>query len=188
MPTPEAGPPELALILPAYNEIEGIERTLSRVHDVLAGLDFTSEVIVVDDGSTDGTGARGLEVPGAMLEHIGCGYHTLHDDIEFGYAGSWEQFALAVPLKADDGSAWQVIQDRGRNAPQVKGNSTLAGLKQYFRHVREGAVRVAASADERDVRPLAFENQDGRMVVVMPSAGAITINAEPTRLPAWARQ
>lgn len=69
MPRTEAVPPELALILPAYNEIEGIERTLSRVRDVLAGLDCTSEVIVVDDGSTDGTGARAAACGARVVSH-----------------------------------------------------------------------------------------------------------------------
>jgi len=75
MPRPEATPPELALILPAYNEIEGIERTLSRVRNVLAGLDCTSEVIVVDDGSTDGTGARAAACGARVVSHaVNRGY------------------------------------------------------------------------------------------------------------------
>ena len=75
MPGPEAVPRELALILPAYNEIEGIERTLSSVRDVLAGLDCTSEVIVVDDGSTDGTGARAAACGARVVSHaVNRGY------------------------------------------------------------------------------------------------------------------
>jgi hypothetical protein len=46
---------DLAVIVPAFNEIAGIEGTLARVHEVLAGFEGTSEVIVVDDGSEDGT-------------------------------------------------------------------------------------------------------------------------------------
>ena len=46
---------DLAVIVPAYNEIDGIGRTLSVVGQVLAGFGGTSEVIVVDDGSEDGT-------------------------------------------------------------------------------------------------------------------------------------
>ena len=50
--------PNLAVILPAYNEAQGIEDTLARVRQVLADLPFSSEILVVDDGSTDGTGEK----------------------------------------------------------------------------------------------------------------------------------
>ena len=69
MTAPEAGPPELAVILPAFNEIEGIERTLSRVRDVLVGLDCSTEVIVVDDGSTDGTRAKAAACGVRVVSH-----------------------------------------------------------------------------------------------------------------------
>ena len=60
---------DLAVIVPAYNEIAGIERTLSLVRDVLAGFDRSSEVIVVDDGSEDGTGARAAACGVRVIPH-----------------------------------------------------------------------------------------------------------------------
>jgi glycosyltransferase involved in cell wall biosynthesis len=56
-------PPELSVIIPAFNEENRLERTLERVHDYLGTLDYPSEIIVVDDGSTDGTAqiVRALE-------------------------------------------------------------------------------------------------------------------------------
>lgn len=61
--------PDLAVILPAFNEVAGIEETLARVRDVLAGLRCSSEIIVVDDGSTDGTGQRAAECGGRVISH-----------------------------------------------------------------------------------------------------------------------
>lgn len=61
--------PELALIVPAFNEIGGIAQTLTRVRDVLAGLGRSSEVIVVDDGSTDGTGEKAMESGAIVVSH-----------------------------------------------------------------------------------------------------------------------
>ena len=113
-----------------------------------------------------GERARRLGVPGAMLEHIGSGYEALHDDLEFGRAGAWQQFALAFPLQRDDGSAYLMIRDRDGTRPHIVENSTVAALRQYFLPVRLGAVRVGATAPERGVRPLAFVNADGRMVLV----------------------
>lgn len=45
----------LSLIIPAYNEANRIRETLAVVQDYLERQDYESEVIVVDDGSTDGT-------------------------------------------------------------------------------------------------------------------------------------
>ena len=45
--------PELAIVLPTYNEKENVEELLERVEKSLKGMDF--EVVIVDDNSPDGT-------------------------------------------------------------------------------------------------------------------------------------
>ena len=50
--------PELSIIIPAYNEETRLPRALASIRDYLAAQGLTgdrAEVIVVDDGSTDGT-------------------------------------------------------------------------------------------------------------------------------------
>lgn len=47
--------PHLSLVIPAYDEERRLGPTLARVLVYLAGRPYTSEVIVVSDGSTDGT-------------------------------------------------------------------------------------------------------------------------------------
>ena len=47
----------LSVIIPAYNESENILGTLDNVSTALAPLGLTHEILVIDDGSTDGTGA-----------------------------------------------------------------------------------------------------------------------------------
>jgi len=61
--------PELAVILPAFNEAAGIDGTLAHVREVLSGLPVSTEIIVVDDGSTDGTGARAAAAGVRVITH-----------------------------------------------------------------------------------------------------------------------
>ena len=45
----------LSVVIPAYNEAEKIGVTLKKIHEYLLTRDYHSEIIVVDDGSTDNT-------------------------------------------------------------------------------------------------------------------------------------
>ncbi len=47
--------PRLSVVIPAFNEAERLPRTLARVNAHLAGQGHAYEIVVVDDGSTDGT-------------------------------------------------------------------------------------------------------------------------------------
>jgi dolichyl-phosphate beta-glucosyltransferase len=53
----EFATPELSIVIPAYNEEARIGRTLHSIATFLAERSLHCEVIVVDDGSTDDTGA-----------------------------------------------------------------------------------------------------------------------------------
>ena len=54
---------QLSVVIPAYNEEGGIGRTLAGLREALP----TCEIIVVDDGSTDGTLEQAKTVPGVRL-------------------------------------------------------------------------------------------------------------------------
>jgi dolichyl-phosphate beta-glucosyltransferase len=55
MYTPPTDRPDLSVVIPAYNEERRLPATLERVEAYLAGRPWRSEIVVVDDGSTDGT-------------------------------------------------------------------------------------------------------------------------------------
>lgn len=52
---PTLARPYLSLVIPAYNEEKRLPATLAAIVDYLALRDFSYELIVVDDGSSDGT-------------------------------------------------------------------------------------------------------------------------------------
>ncbi len=50
--------PEISVLIPAYNEGEGMERALNTIASILDTIDSNWEIIVVDDGSKDNTYKR----------------------------------------------------------------------------------------------------------------------------------
>jgi len=54
---PTAGKPALSLVVPAYNEAARLPATLDALESHLESCDGDAEIIVVDDGSVDGTAA-----------------------------------------------------------------------------------------------------------------------------------
>jgi glycosyltransferase involved in cell wall biosynthesis len=63
--------PELSVIVPAYNEADAIGILIDKISAVLQGTGRTHEILVIDDGSTDGTSLAVEErigtVPGLRL-------------------------------------------------------------------------------------------------------------------------
>lgn len=52
----------LSVIIPVYNAAEWMEPTISRIIIALQNSDFVSEIVIIDDGSTDDTVARARAV------------------------------------------------------------------------------------------------------------------------------
>src|SRR5262245_42889698 len=50
------GTGRICVVLPAYNEERNLERLLERIRETLDPLDYSYEVVVVNDGSQDRTG------------------------------------------------------------------------------------------------------------------------------------
>jgi len=57
VPAERSGRPYLSVVIPAYNEEARLGGSLERILAYLGGRGVESEVVVVDDGSTDGTAA-----------------------------------------------------------------------------------------------------------------------------------
>jgi glycosyltransferase involved in cell wall biosynthesis len=63
--------PSLSIVIPAHNEAENIVGTLSNVTSALSTLPIDAEILVIDDGSTDGTASvvqsNAARFPGVSL-------------------------------------------------------------------------------------------------------------------------
>lgn len=58
---------DVSVVLPVFNERGHLDEELARIRAALEGSGYTYEIIVVDDGSTDGSGERLREVPEIRL-------------------------------------------------------------------------------------------------------------------------
>ncbi len=57
MREPAADPPRISVVIPAYNEIENLDPLLAELRAALAATGGSAEIVLVDDASTDGSGA-----------------------------------------------------------------------------------------------------------------------------------
>ncbi|MEO6445997.1 MAG: Ig-like domain-containing protein, partial [Gemmatimonadaceae bacterium] len=105
----------------------------------------------------------------AMLEHGGSDYLDLHEDLTLANVSAWEQFGLAFCGDRDIGGSYFAIYGAalGSNAPNVQTGAMTKYLRQYFRYVALGAVRVGATSADSRVAPVAFRNVSGKYVVVV---------------------
>lgn len=62
---------DLSIVIPVYNEEENVSVLYSSLVGVLKGLGKTCEIIFVDDGSTDGTFQRLLQLKQELDSHLG---------------------------------------------------------------------------------------------------------------------
>jgi dolichyl-phosphate beta-glucosyltransferase len=82
--------PEFSIVIPAYNEERRLPNALQRIREYLGARSTMAEVIVVDDGSADGTAAVvepwRNELPGLRLvsngDNRGKGYSVRHGMLE----------------------------------------------------------------------------------------------------------
>jgi hypothetical protein len=101
-----------------------------------------------------------------MLEKTGADYHALHQDLKDGLVSAWQQFAIAF---TGSGAAGNVLigVDLTSSPPRPFLAERTKFLRQYFKFVRPGAVRIGAASQKAEFDPLAFINPGGKQVVVV---------------------
>jgi len=103
--------PEVSVVVPVYNEEAGLAAFWARLAPVLASLAGTTEVVFVDDGSSDGTLAQLLS-----LRHLDRRVRIVSLSRNFG-----KEIALTAGLDHADGNAVVPIDADLQHPPEVIG-------------------------------------------------------------------
>jgi glycosyltransferase involved in cell wall biosynthesis len=123
------GDRSLSIIIPAYCEAENILDTLENVTRALAPLQLSHEVLVIDDGSSDGTGA----LVTANLSRF-PGVRLLINERNIGFGASYRRGVDAAALE-------HIVMVHGDNA---WGHETL---RELFSHVGEADIVIGYTRD-----------------------------------------
>jgi len=122
-------PTLISVVLPAFNEAEGLPIVVSSIFHALANTGFTHEVVVVDDGSTDGTREVMLDL---------CGKQPWLRYIRFS-RNFGKEAALSAGLKVAAGDAVVLMDADGQHPPEFislfidkwrEGFEVIAGVQQ----------------------------------------------------------
>ncbi len=110
----------------------------------------------------------------AMLEHLGSGYQDLRQDLDGGQNVAWEQYGLAGCGTDNGGGVLFNIDVSNPVHPVVTPQGRTPFLRQFYKYVRAGAIRIGASSTRAALSPLAFVNTSGRYTVVISTSDSAT--------------
>jgi glycosyltransferase involved in cell wall biosynthesis len=103
--------PEISIIIPVYNEAASIKQVLAKLQEVLNRADFTYEILVVNDGSTDGTGD--------ILTNLNV--RTINHNINRGYGASLKTGVRSIQSEffviIDARSQFRIKNHEAENSP-----------------------------------------------------------------------
>ena len=120
---------DLSIVVPIYNEVENLRPLCQRVHAVLAPLDWSYELILIDDGSQDGSGELLAELHAedetlkvlrfrrnfGQTAALAAGFEYAHGDVIVSLDGDLQNDPVDIPrllAKLDEGydlvNGWRV--------------------------------------------------------------------------------
>ncbi|HEY2146285.1 MAG TPA: glycosyltransferase family 2 protein [Pirellulales bacterium] len=111
----------VSVVLPVFNEVRVLRTLLGRVRQTLRALGMRSEIIFVDDGSTDGSG-RVLDQMAARSEQV----RVVHFSRNFGH-----QAAVQAGLRFARGNAVVLMDSDLQDAPEAMGRLLDAWREGY---------------------------------------------------------
>jgi dolichol-phosphate mannosyltransferase len=136
------GPPELSIVIPVYNEEATLPELRRRLSELLTQIEGEAEVILVNDGSMDGTAA----IVGQICRGD-ARFRGVHFSRNFGH-----QAAVAAGLRYSQGRAVVVMDADLQDPPEVvlqllerwRAGFHVVYARHAVRH-REGLIKRAAA-------------------------------------------
>lgn len=141
---PSAAEVGLSIIIPVFNERAGLSELISRLDTVITGLNISSELVFIDDGSTDGTWEALQTLPTASFA-----YQCIRLSRNFGKeaattAGLEQARGLAVILLDAD------LQDPPELIPEMiaawRGGADVVNMRRRSRLGESWFKRFSAAA------------------------------------------
>ena len=136
--------PSLSVVLPMYNEEEYIRRSVQAAREILSEIAPDHEIIVVDDASTDRTGAIADELAAADPRVIALHNprnRTLGGTLRVGFAAARKDYVLYT-----DADLPFDIQEVGRALRLLEYQEADLLAAYRFNRTSEGLVRTLYSA------------------------------------------
>lgn len=120
---------DLSIVVPIYNEVENLRPLCQRVHAVLAPMDWSYELILIDDGSQDGSSELLAELHAedetlkvlrfrrnfGQTAALAAGFEYAHGDVIVSLDGDLQNDPIDIPrllAKLDEGydlvNGWRV--------------------------------------------------------------------------------
>ncbi len=124
---PHLEAPQLSIILPIFNERDNLEPLLAELHTALGAMDRSYEILLVDDGSTDGSAdviraaaRRSRTVTGIVFD-----------------SNAGQSAALAAGFRMARGDVWITMDADGQNDPAdipallaaLEGGDVVSGIR-----------------------------------------------------------
>ncbi len=146
---------ELSIVLPAVNEAENLSRLIPKIREVASGIG-RCEILVIDGGSTDGTGACAASLGASVLGQSGPGYGGA---LKEAFRAARGEFI--VTMDADYSHDPAFIRDlweaRHRGAVVIAsryvtgGSSEVSGLRSILSRILNATFRRALSIPIMDM-------------------------------------
>lgn len=154
--TPATAPPELSVVIPAWNERENLELLLPALREVLDGLGVRWEIVVADGGSTDGTADAAARRGARVVLQTERGYGGA---LLAGFAASAAPYV--VTMDADCSHRPVFIQELWRNRDAAElliasryipgGRADMGAFRRLLSHALNRTYAGALSLDLRDL-------------------------------------
>lgn len=136
---------DVSVVLPVYNEAGHLQDEVKRIAHALDGSDYTYEILVVDDGSTDGSGDIARSIEGVRVIQFGTN------------RGSGSARRYGSMLAKGDVVVWTDVDMTYPNDAIPELIDALAGYDQVVgsRRTEEGTVKLLRTPAKWLVRKLA---------------------------------